>query len=161
MVTESQFYMWRAVFAMAHADDVIEPSEAEMMSAVIWDFDFSEEQRTILEKDIVHKQDVMDMFRLIPDEKDRLNFFEFAYQMAKVDGVFSEAEQNILTQIQRRHNYSADISTMANSYISLDLEEDGTSQKTVRSDTSGDAQNVGGLKFFMTLFKKRFAQKQF
>ncbi len=121
MVTESQFYMWRAVFAMAHVDGRIRQPERDLMLEILNEFDFSTHQRAVLEADMDAPQDPMDMYRLIPSYEDKTKFFEFATQMVKVDGEFHVTEREVLSRIQRRHIYGVDVKSMVG-HVELEIE---------------------------------------
>jgi len=105
MITDGQFYMWRAVFAMAHVDGDVQPEEEALMRQVLQDFEFSEKQKSVLEADILVARNPMDMYRLIPNREDQHRFFEFAREMALADGVLNDIEKEALSRIEFRHNY--------------------------------------------------------
>ena len=44
VVSESRFYMWRTLFAVAHADNVVADEEVEFMAHILEDVEFSDHQ---------------------------------------------------------------------------------------------------------------------
>ena len=51
-VSESQFYMWRTLFAVAHADSIVADEEVAFMASVLNDINFTPEQTEVLKDDI-------------------------------------------------------------------------------------------------------------
>ena len=51
-ISESRFKMWRAVFAMAHADGLVTDHEKSFMENYLEKVPFSPEQREILREDM-------------------------------------------------------------------------------------------------------------
>lgn len=102
-VTDSELNMWRAIFACAHADNVVTQEERRFLRKAINTEPFSDEQRAILEQDIEVKQEIGAMFKLIADQKDRSKFFYFARMLFWCDGDFAEQEQKILTALAKEH----------------------------------------------------------
>lgn len=103
-VTESQFYMWRTLFALVHADDFVAPEELEFMREVLEDVDFSEEQKQILHADIVQPQSAVTMFQNVSESKDQDKLFHFAYNLMWVDGEFDENEQRLMNELQAEYD---------------------------------------------------------
>ena len=122
-VTESQFYMWRALFAVAHADDVVTDEEVRFMVEALEDIPFSTSQYAILSADMKDRQDIEEMFQGITDSQDQATFFRFARQLAHIDGDFDEKEQDVLTRLQRQHMQNADFDAMVGS-VRMDLVHD-------------------------------------
>lgn len=102
-LTESQFYMWRTLFALAHADQVVTKEEVRFMAEALEDVPFSEEQKAILKKDIKSPQDIIAMFSGVTDAQDQARFFKFAHDLVWADGDFGKAEQEILLKLQKAH----------------------------------------------------------
>jgi hypothetical protein len=119
-VTESQFYMWRTLFAMSHADNDVSASEIRFMSEALEDIPFTQEQKAILKEDINQPQDIIQMFSAISDVRDQAEFFSFARTMVWVDGDFGKAEQDIMLKLQKMHIQNADIDKLVGN-INLEL----------------------------------------
>lgn len=109
-VSDSKFNMWRAVFALAHADHVVTEEERRFMYKVLATENFSGAQKNILEEDMEIARDIPDMFMSITDPKDRSRFFYFARMLFWCDGDFAAQEQKILTELQRAQCGMADLS---------------------------------------------------
>lgn len=102
-ITDSQFYMWRTLFALSHADNEVVDDEIRMMSEVLEDIPFTEEQAKILKDDIHNSQDPVEMFEKISNSRDQAAFFDFARRMVWADGAYDKKEQDIMLQLQRIH----------------------------------------------------------
>lgn len=109
-VSSSKFNMWRAVFALAHADHVVTTEEQRFMYRALATENFSDLQKKTLEEDMKTARDIPDMFMSITDPKDRSRFFYFARMLFWCDGDFAAQEQKILTELQRAQCRLADLS---------------------------------------------------
>ena len=148
-VTESQFYMWRAIFAMAHADHVVTNEEKQFMNRVLNEVNFSELQEETLRGDIEEAQDIGEMFVMIESQHDRSRFFYFARMLTWCDGDFDEQEQKILTELAKSLNKSVDITTMINDN---DLQLENEQRQWIKEDVS-TAKETGNV---FSRFLKRF-----
>lgn len=111
-VSESHFYMWRAVFALAHVDNKVDEQEVRFMAEAMEDVGFSDAQRIILNSDMHEARDVEEMFSRVSDKKDQSKFFNLARELAWVDGDFGKREQEIMLRLQEVHVKSANIEEM-------------------------------------------------
>ncbi len=108
-VTDSEFYMWRTLFAMAHADGQVSDEEVRFMAEALEDMPFSPEQAEILRNDIKIPQDVIAMFKGVTDKIDQARFFSFARDLVWADGVYGQEEQTILLKLQETHIRSINV----------------------------------------------------
>lgn len=154
-VTQSQFYMWRTLFAVAHADHVVTDEEIMFMASVLEDVDFSDEQTQILKDDIHDAQDAEKMFNGVTEEQDRLNFFEFARDLVWVDGDFGPEEQSIMVKLHQRHCREANVDGLIGK-VQLEFEDDDTPQKQSLPEEPHDRP---GLSVFLRGFARRFLRK--
>ena len=122
-VTESQFNMWRAIFALAHADDVVTEEELRFMSEVLEDIPFSDEQKATLKSDATEEQSVEVMFKRITDPVDQAEFFKFASKLAHIDGDFGEEEQEVMLRVKRIHLQNVDIDELVGK-VEMRFDED-------------------------------------
>ncbi len=123
-MSESRFYMWRAVFAMAHADHVVTAEEKKYLKGVLASENFTDAQKTILQDDIHTAQDVAEMFLRIEDQNDRSQFFYHARMMVWSDGDFGEQEQKIIMGLKKNHVRMVDFNkVLENLDLSLDEEQ--------------------------------------
>ncbi len=131
-VTESRFNMWRAVFAMAHADGIVTDEEAEFMDEYLNNVDFTDEQKAVLRADIKDPQNVGEMFAQITEQSDRSQFFYFARLLAWCDGDFDAQEQEILDKMKISHVSGLDMDLISKSVresaalVAEDLKEQGS-----------------------------------
>lgn len=126
-VSESQFYMWRTVFAMAHADNVVTDEEIRFMAEALVDGGFSPEQRKVLEQDIKEPQDVFKMFGGISNPKDRSKFFMFARSMVYADGNYGPDEQHMMLQLKEIHMRDVNVDELIGS-VEMQFEDEPKKQ---------------------------------
>ena len=107
VISDSRFYMWRAVFAMAYADDVLVYKEKQMLREILTKRPFTHEQREILKGDLASPKNIEDMFDKITVEKDRIDFFGLARALAWCDGDYDDQERAILDKLQKQAGLSA------------------------------------------------------
>ncbi|QQG37185.1 MAG: TerB family tellurite resistance protein [Micavibrio aeruginosavorus] len=120
----SRFYMWRAVFAMAHADNVVTEEERKYLRNILAEEPFSAEQKKILEEDMAQPQDIAEMFVNIEDQNDRSQFFYHARMLVWSDGDFGEQEQKIMMRLKQTHVRTVDFDQiMKNLDLSIDDEQ--------------------------------------
>lgn len=124
-ITDSRFYMWRTLFSVAHADNVVTDEEIEFMAHILEDVDFTDEQTDILKDDIVNPKNVELMFQGVTDQKDRIEFFDFARDLVWVDGDFGSEEQSVMIKLQQQHINRVNVDDMMEQIATLQLEDDG------------------------------------
>ena len=111
-VTGSEFYMWRTVFALVHADDVVSSEEVRYMAEVMEDVPFNDEQRALLNDDIHNPKDAQKMFAKITDTHDQTQFFKYAREVVWVDGTYDKTEENALIALIRVHLENVDLEAL-------------------------------------------------
>lgn len=154
-ITDSQFYMWRTLFAMAHVDNTVSDEEVRFMAEALEDIPFSDEQESILRDDIKHPKDVGEMFGRISDDKDQAKFFEFAQKMVWVDGDYGKEEQEIMLKLQSQHIQTVDVDNLVGN---IDLEfEDGSGAQ----DAFSGASEKADVKEVVHSFRQQFLRKRF
>ncbi len=104
-ISQSRFYMWRAVFAMAHADHEISPKEQAFMRAALDKENFTREQRAVLESDIEESQSPGDMFMQIAEQEDRSRFFYYARMLESVEIELADNHREMLAEDMRDDSY--------------------------------------------------------
>ena len=150
-VTDSMFHMWRAVFAMAHADHVVTPEELSFMRKIMAEMPFTEEQLKILENDISNPKWVGEMFDKITNDDDRSKFFYYARLMVWSDGDFDAQEQAIISELQKKYVKDIDLKNVTN-VIGLELEEDEKEQLVRDYTYAEEMEPEGGLRAFFRRF---------
>ena len=98
-VSESRFYMWRALFALAHADGLVSDEEKEFALSYFDFVPFSEDQKEILNKDLAVPQSVNEMLMGISVDADTADFFQFALMLVWCDGNYDESERIIIERL--------------------------------------------------------------
>jgi len=96
----SQFYMWRAIIAMVHADGIVTPQELAFVQENTKDLPFSQAQRQVLLSDFQTPRDVFTMFSQITSPKDRRDFFVLARALCWADGEYDRQEKNIMEVLE-------------------------------------------------------------
>ncbi len=151
-MSESRFYMWRTLFAVAHADDVVTDQEIEFMAHILEDIDFTIEQTAILKDDISNPKDVEEMFRGMKSVDDRNEFFDFARDLVWVDGEFGEPEQGVMVNLLQKHLNDVDFDDLVGN-VSLQFEDEKDPVPNLNVDAPPRTGNVFGS-LFRNLFGK-------
>jgi hypothetical protein len=99
VMTDSEFSMWRAVFAFAFADSVLSLEEQELLQSYISRAGFSEKQIELLKEDMHDPQSVVDMYLQITDDKDKKRFCVLARALAWCEGDMDRQEKEILKRV--------------------------------------------------------------
>lgn len=99
-VSTSRLYMWRAVFAIAHADRIVTIEETEQLGHYLHFENFSSGQQELLIKDIMKPQDPEKMFLQISLPEDRNDFFRFAEEVAGSDADYCKEEQKVINKLK-------------------------------------------------------------
>lgn len=155
-ISESRFYMWRTLFAMAHADNIITQEELRFMSQVLEDIKFSEEQTNILKDDIVNAKNIEEMFTGIKDTQDRVAFFNFARDLVWSDGEFCEDEQNAIMRLRRAHYKITNVDDLVGK---TGLEFEDQQDMLQRATKETESPKKWGLRNAVFSFRSRFLDK--
>lgn len=140
-VTESQFYMWRTLFAVSHADNIVTEEEMRFMIEALEDLPFSSEQREILSDDIVNPKDIVEMFGKISNNRDQAAFFNFARELVWIDGDYGKEEQEIMLKLKRLHVESVDVDDLIGN-VGLQLESDDDRNFSGSGSSSGSEKRM-------------------
>lgn len=152
-VNESEFYMWRTLFAVAHADNVVTEEEISFMAEILDDVQFTDEQTEILKDDIVNAKNVTEMFSGVINPSDRVKFFEFARDLVWVDGDFASEEQSVMIGLYKQHISGTTVDELVGK-ITLEFEEDPDAVKH-----EDDYQKKSSAVGMVAAFKKHFLGK--
>lgn len=155
-MTESRFNMWRAIFALAHADNKITLEERQFMQDVLSREPFTQEQKDTLRADIREAQDINALFGKITDQTDRTAFFYFARMLCWCDGDFDAQEQNIVMHLSEQNLRQTDIDSMVG-HVDLELDEEkkGWLEEDMRDAKSEDHEMSGFMNAFIRRFNSR------
>lgn len=148
-VTESQFAMWRTLFAVAHVDNVITGEELRFMAEIMEDVPFTEEQRAVLNTDIKIAQDIEEMFKGVTDIKDQAAFFKYAKDLVHIDGDYGADEQRILLKLKETHIKVANLDDLIGT-VRMELEEEKRVEPPVDDDPKRTWREV------LSSFRNRF-----
>ncbi len=152
IVSESQFYMWRTLFAVVHADNVVTDEEVNFMSNVFDSVNFSETQIVILKDDIVTPKDINEMFDGVSVQEDRVKFFELAHDLVWVDGDFAEDEQNAMVKLFKTHFNEVDFDALVGKVpFELEIEKEYSSQ-TLENKGTNNSKMSNVISSFKRLF---------
>ncbi len=154
IVDESKFYMWRTLFAVVHADNIVTSEEISFMSSVLSDVNFSDVQTEILKDDITNPKDIEEMFKGITLQEDRVKFFEFARNLVWVDGDFAEGEQNVMIKLFKTHFNEVDFDALVSGSNNLELESDEKLDLNINVD---EQKNKGKIRKIISSFKRLFS----
>lgn len=95
-ISESEFNMWRAVFAFTYADNVLSLEEQELLGSYLSKVPFSAEQRNILKDDLREPKDCVKYYRKITNKEDKERFCVLARAIVWCEGNMADQEKAIL-----------------------------------------------------------------
>jgi hypothetical protein len=98
-IEESEFYMWRAVFAFTYADNMLSLEEQELLNAYLARVPFSKDQRDILKEDLRDPKDVVGLYKKITRKQDKERFCVLARAIVWCEGNMQEQEKAILKKV--------------------------------------------------------------
>ncbi|MBI1216122.1 MAG: hypothetical protein GC185_09930 [Alphaproteobacteria bacterium] len=102
-VSNSTFYMWRCIIAIAHADGTVQPEEYKYIERIIANMDrvygLSDEQKQTFEEDFKTPQNISDLLPQINDPQVRAQLIYFGGLLAHADGVVTPEEDAILKKL--------------------------------------------------------------
>lgn len=111
-VSESRFYMWRAVIALAHADNRVTEEEHEFIDRYLHNVPFSDSQREVLIDDVLNAKNVTEMFDQVSEPTDRGEFFEFARMIVWCDGDYDAQEEKLFAHLKDTQMHRVDKGSM-------------------------------------------------
>lgn len=154
-VNQSQFYMWRTLFAVAHADNIVTDEEIEFMAHILEDVQFSDEQTEILKDDILNAKDVELMFKNVTDQNDRVHFFDLARDLVWVDGDFGDEEQSVMIKLHRQHFKNTNVDDLIG-HVPLSLEDDPQHKLRAPDHKRQPPRKHNTVKDALFSFRRRF-----
>lgn len=102
-VSTSNFYMWRCVIAIAHADGHFSDEERaylqKIFSGMDRTFGLTEEQKNTFAADMVRPQKISELLPFINDPACRSQLIYFGGLLARADGVLHPTEDSILGKL--------------------------------------------------------------
>lgn len=104
-----QFYMWRCVIALAHADGMVQQGERDYLSRIFGNMNLSDEQRRIFHADMAEAQDIAQLLTHINEPEWRGQLVYFAGLLARADGVLDPQEDHLLKKLRADQMSSLDM----------------------------------------------------
>ena len=154
-INESQFHMWRTLFAISHADDIVTEEEIRFMTEALEDVPFSPEQQDILKDDITNPKDIVEMFKKVTEPRDQAEFFKFARELVWVDGDYGKEEQEIMLTLKRLHIQDINVDDLiGNNSLSLEDEEPQF------FDPDANESKVNNKKSILYSFREKFLKER-
>lgn len=154
-VNHSQFHMWRTLFAVAHADNIVTDEEIEFMSHILTDVAFSEEQTKILKDDIINAKDVELIFKNVTSAADRAQFFDLARDLVWVDGDFGAEEQSVMIKLHRQHFKNTNVDELIGR-VPLQFEDDASETLRTPAHKKYSTRKKPSIKDAMYSFRNKF-----
>ena len=104
-VSDSEFNMWRAVFAFALVDNNLSLEEQDVLRSYIVSTDFSPTQRETLKNDFLRPQNVETMYQKITEKEHKQRFCILARALVWSDGDMNKQEAEILRRVACMRGY--------------------------------------------------------
>jgi len=99
-ISESEFYMWRAVLAFTFVDNSLSLEEQELLQSYLAKVPFSADQIEALKDDMRHpSNDVVGFYRKITNPEDKKRFCVVARAIVWCEGNMDEQEKKILQRV--------------------------------------------------------------
>jgi uncharacterized membrane protein YebE (DUF533 family) len=102
--SKSQFYMWRAVIAIAHADGEVQAEERAYLERILGNLDrvygLSAEQKKTFAEDMEHPPKIEDMVKQIDEPQYRGMLITLGETIVWADGVVTEDEEAVLRKLR-------------------------------------------------------------
>lgn len=98
-MNESEFYMWRSVFAFAMADHTMPPAELDLLNEYRAEAKFSPEQLVRLRDDFLYPHNPEEFYNSITDDRHKKRFCAMARALAWADGDLSKQDETILKRM--------------------------------------------------------------
>ena len=132
-LSNSRFYMWRAVIAMVHADGVVTPHEMSFVQNSLKDLKLSDAQMDIISQDLQTPQDSYEMYSHITNQKDKEDYFALARAVSWCDGDLDKQEKLIIQNLEKSHMNEESMNMLTRSRQSMEeveLNQDQWALKT-------------------------------
>ncbi|MDE1153087.1 MAG: TerB family tellurite resistance protein [Micavibrio sp.] len=112
-ISNSQFYMWRCVIALAHADGMVQQAERDYINRVIAGMDrkngLTDEQKATFQRDLEVPQSISDLLTHINEPQWRGQLIYFGGLLARADGTLDPREDEILKKLRADQLNSLDL----------------------------------------------------
>lgn len=112
-IGHGQFYMWRCIIAIAHADGQMHEAERAYLTRVIGNMDrtggLTEEQKKTFAADLETPQDISFLLSHINDPQWRGQLIYFGGLLARADGELHPSEDLLLKKLHAGHMAGLDM----------------------------------------------------
>src|SRR4051812_7714230 len=98
-MSQSRFFMWRAIIALAHAHGILTQKERDFVEGYIKHLPLSDQQKAIMQEDIDTPQSINGMLMGVQEENDHADFFQFAQMIMWCNGNQDEQEKAIVDRL--------------------------------------------------------------
>ncbi len=95
-ITESEFYMWRAVLAFSMTDNVLSVEKQKLLRPYFSTIPFSQTQIDILKNNTKHPQSVRILYHKIANPKDKEHFYELVRDLAWYESTIEKRVADII-----------------------------------------------------------------
>lgn len=150
-LSESRFNMWRAVFALSHADHQICEDERLFLKQFLDSLAFNAEQKSLLLEDLLTPQDPYEMFQQISVPEDRGAFFQFARALIWANGDAHEQEVKIKQSLHELHMSDLNIDQLEQELKTSRLEAK-ENRDLEHIEIKDSAESLVGLGAFLSSF---------
>ncbi len=99
-LSESEFYKWRCLVALAHADGKIALEEINMIKLQFRKQQFGAAQLKVLNQDLAQPQDFKTLYEHVTEKADREELLQLAHTLFWSDSDFDDAEQRLYEYIE-------------------------------------------------------------
>lgn len=99
MVNDSEFYMWRAVFAFSLADNLLSLEEQDILNSHLKTVPFSQSQLATLKDDLRNPRNVEELYKRITHAEDKKRFCVLSRALAWCEGDMDLQEERILKRV--------------------------------------------------------------
>lgn len=131
-VDDSEFHMWRAVFAFSLVDNVLSLEEQKMLQIYFKQVPFSNEQIATLKNDFLRPQNIEEMYKKIVHPEHKARFCALARALSWCEGDMDRQEEQILKKLScikgtpdydilRKSREAPDLETLYKSYAQAGL----------------------------------------
>lgn len=107
-VSESEFAMWRAVFAFSLVDNMLSMEEQQLLHSYLNAVPFSQSQLDTIKNDFSKPQDVEALYKKITDPKHKERFCVLARALVWCEGDMVRQEEEILKKVSCLANKADD-----------------------------------------------------
>lgn len=98
-LNNSEFQMWRALFAFAFTDGILSVDEKNVLSDHLKDVELTEDQKKTLVKDMQNNEPVEGLYRKITNDDYKQLFCDVARTLAWCEGEIDRQEEEILKRV--------------------------------------------------------------